>query len=384
MSAHKATGRTKKKPRKKTPRKQTLAAAQPKRSRKSASGVDPVYIAGAMQLPTYSVAHCPDRESARARMAATLDHVEMRIKGTRKWLGPKLKLIVLPEYLLTSFPEGEPIAQWADKAALEMNGPEYEQFGRIAQDNALFLAGNAYETDPNFPGFYFQTSFIVGPSGDVILRYRRLNSMYSPSPHDVWDKYLDLYGLEAVFPVADTEIGKLAPIASEEILFPEVARCFAMRGAEVFTHSSSEFSSPAQTRKDAAKLCRAIENIAYVVSANTGGICDTDLPPDSSNGGSRVIDFKGKVMRVAGHGDNSGANAEIDLGALRRERRKTGLSNTLVRQRFQAYADSYAKHDFQPANSLITKSGRLKVPDRKHFAQAQEAVISRLDKKGII
>lgn len=369
---------------KKTVRKKSLVAKVSARSKASKTKKDPIYIATAMQLPTYSVAHCPDRESARARMAATLDHVETRVAGTRKWLGPNLKLVVLPEYLLTSFPEGEPIAQWADKAALEMNGPEYEQFGRIAQNNKLYLAGNAYETDPHFPGFYFQTSFIVGPSGNVVLRYRRLNSMYSPTPHDVWDKYLDLYGLEAVFPIADTEIGKLAPIASEEILFPEVARCFAMRGAEVFTHSSSEFSSPAQTRKDAAKLCRAVENIAYVVSANTGGICDTDLPPDSSNGGSRVVDFRGKVLRIAGHGDNSGANAEIDLGALRRERRKTGLSNTHVRQRFEAYAESYAKHTVQPANSLLTKSGGLKVPDRRHFAQAQAAVIARLDKKGRI
>lgn len=369
---------------KRKPSKKSLAvkiAAQSKSQRKKK---DPIYTAAALQLPAYSVAHCPDRESARTRMAATLDHVETRVRGTRKWLGSNLKLIVLPEYVLTSFPEGEPIAQWADKAALDMSGPEYEHFGRIAQENKLYLAGNAYETDPHFPGFYFQTSFIVGPSGDVILRYRRLNSMYSPTPHDVWDKYLDLYGLEAVFPVVDTEIGKLAPIASEEILFPEIARCFAMRGAEVFAHSSSEFSSPAQTRKDAAKLCRAIENIAYVVSANTGGICDTDLSPDSPNGGSRIIDYSGKVIRVTGQGDNSGATAEIDIGALRRERRKTGLSNTLVRQRFEAYAESYANHTFQPANSLLTKNGTLRVPDRKHFADAQNAVIARLDKKGVI
>lgn len=369
---------------KRKPSKKSLAVKIAARPKSQGKKKDPIYTAAALQLPTYSVAHCPDRESARARMAATLDHVETRVRGARKWLGSNLKLVVLPEYVLTSFPEGEAIAQWADKAALDMNGPEYAHFGKIAQETQIYLAGNAYETDPHFPGFYFQTSFIVDPSGDVILRYRRLNSMYSPTPHDVWDRYLDLYGLEAVFPVADTEIGKLAPIASEEILFPEVARCFAMRGAEVFTHSSSEFSSPAQTRKDAAKLCRAVENIAYVISTNTGGICGTDLSPDSPNGGSRIIDYRGKVMRVAGQGDNSGATAEIDIGALRRERRKTGLSNTLVRQRFDAYAESYATHTFQPGNSLLSKTGKLKVPNRKHFADAQNAVITRLGKKGII
>ena len=373
-----------KKAAKKSTRKKSLAVKIPAKARGDRSSKDPIYTATAMQLATYSLAKYPDRESARARMATTLDYLAEKVRGAKTWMGPSLKLVVLPEYLLTSFPEGEPVPQWADKAALDMNGPEYDRFGEIAQDNGVYLACNAYEKDSHFPGYYFQTSFIVAPSGDVILRYRRLNSMFSPSPHDVWDKYLDIYGLEGVFPVADTEIGRLAPIASEEILYPEVARCFAMRGAEVFTHSSSEFASPAQTRKDAAKICRAVENIAYVVSANTGGIRDTDLPPDSSNGGSRIIDFRGEVLRLSGPGDSSGASAEIDLTALRRERRKTGLNNTLIRQRFEAYAASYAGHAFQPANSLLKKDGSLRAPKREHFVETQKSVIARLAKKGII
>ena len=344
----------------------------------------PVYKAVALQLIAHSVARCPDRKSARKRMAATLEHVRDKVARVRQWSGPSAKLVVLPEYLLTSFPQGEAIAGWADKAALDMDGPEYETFGEIAQSNKLYLAGNAYETDPHFPGYYFQTSFIVGPSGDVILRYRRLNSMFSPTPHDVWDKYLDIYGLEAVFPVADTDIGRLAPIASEEILYPEVARCFAMRGAEVFTHSSNEHSAPMLTDKDAAKISRAVENIAYVVSCNTAGIHDTDLPEDSSNGGSRVVDYRGQVLRVAGPGENTGGTAEIDLGALRRARPKTGLNNTLIRQRFEAYAASYASHVLQPANSLLNKDGTLKTPQRKHFENTQKAVIARLNKEGVI
>ena len=384
MSAVTKAKRTVAKPKTSKSKRKKLTSGVPARARGKGAKADPVYMAVGLQLTAHSVAKCPDRESARARMAATIDHIAEKVAGCRHWLGPAVKLVVLPEYVLTSFPQGEPVAQWADKVALEMNGVEYERFGRIAQDSGLYLAGNAYEADPNFPGFYFQTCFIIGPSGDVILRYRRLNSMFAPSPHDVWDKYLDLYGLEAVFPVADTDIGRLAPIASEEILYPEVARCFAMRGAEVFAHSSSEHASPVQTRKDAAKVCRAVENIAYVVSANTAGIHGTDLPDDVSNGGSRIIDYRGKMVRIAGAGENLGASGEIDLAALRRERRKTGLNNTLIRQRFEAYAASYAAHVFQPANSLLKKDGTLRKPDRKHFLNAQEATIKRLAKKGVI
>ena len=327
-------------------------SAVPKRS---TSRTDPVYTAVALQLVTHSVARCSSRKAARLRMAQKLKHVREKVSGISQWMGASAKLIVLPEYLLTSFPQGEGIDDWARKAALDMDGPEYDDFSDIAQSNGVFLAGNAYEKDPHFPGLYFQTCFIIEPSGNVILRYRRLNSMFSPSPHDVWDKYLDIYGYEAVFPVANTVIGKLAPIASEEILYPEVARCFAMRGAEVFVHSSSEFATPELTDKDAAKISRAVENIAYVVSCNTAGIHDTDLPEDSSNGGSRIVDYRGRVLRVAGPGENTGGSAEVDLAALRRERRKTGLSNTLCRQRFEAYAESYGSHVFQPANSLLNK-----------------------------
>ena len=66
-----------------------------------------------------------------------------------------------------------------------MQGLEYEALSKIAQSYNIFLAGNAYELDPNFPGLYFQTCFVIDPSGEIILRYRRLNSMFAPTPHDV-------------------------------------------------------------------------------------------------------------------------------------------------------------------------------------------------------
>ena len=346
--------------------------------------IGPVYQAVALQLTVNSVNRCPDRANARERMNAALAHLAVKVRGTRNWAGPALKLVVLPEYFLTSYPQEETIAGWADKAALEPDGPEYTAMGRIAQDNGVFLAGNAYETDRHFPGLYFQTCFVIDPAGKTILRYRRINSMFAPTPHDVWDKYLDIYGLEGVFPVAKTAIGNLAGIASEEIMYPEIARCFAMRGAEVFFHPTSENGSIQQTFKDVAKLARAIENLAYVVSCNTGGLNDIDLPADAGNGCSRIIDYRGTVLKVAGWGETSNALAEIDLHALRRERRKPGMNNFLSRQRFEAFAGSYATHQIQPANSLLNADGSVKSPDRAHFAEAQRRTIKRLADLGLI
>ena len=113
----------------------------------------------------------------------------------------------------------------------------------------------------------------------MALRYRRLISMFAPTPHDVWEEYLDVYGLEGVYSPSPTPtLGRLAAVASEEILYPEVARCLAMRGAEVLLHPSSEASSPRPMPKEIAKVARAIENMAYVVSANSAGIGGIAIP----------------------------------------------------------------------------------------------------------
>jgi predicted amidohydrolase len=241
------------------------------------------------------------------------------------------------------------------------------------------LAGNGYEFDPNFPEIFFQTSFIIDPAGAVILKYRRLNSMYSPTPHDVWDRYLDLYGLDGVFPVTDTAIGRLAAVASEEILYPELSRCLAMRGAEVIVHSTCEIASPRLTPKGIARRARAVENLVYVVSCNTASMEGIDLPGASADGGSMVVDYRGQVLAEAGPGESVVAFAEIDLEALRRFRRRPGMENLLSRQRFEAYADSYSRNSFYPANTLAEG-----FKGRKHLVDTQAEVIERLAKLGVI
>lgn len=333
----------------------------------------------ALQVTCHAVNQARDRQEVRLLMEKTITRLAEQIAASVAFIGADCRLIVLPEYFLTGFPMGESMAAWANKACLEMNGAEYTALGKIAQKHSIFLAGNAYELDPNFPGLYFQTCFVIDPSGTVVLRYRRLNSMFAPTPHDVWDKYLDCYGLEGVFPVAKTAIGNLAALASEEILYPEVARCLAMRGAEIFLHSTSEIYSQRLTPKDAAKITRAVENMAYLVSANTAGLGNSSIPIGSVDGGSKIIDYRGLVLAETGAGESMAAFAEIDLVALRRDRHRPGLNNLLSRQRFELYAESYTQSKFYPANTMLTQP-----IDRKHFIETQQKTIERLSNLGII
>ncbi len=347
----------------------------------------PSYTALALQINTYCVNAAKDRAEARELMDNCLQGLASQVKNSkgfiRSFSGTDVRLVVLPEYFLSGFPLQESPAEWRDKAALEIDGPEYEALGKIAQEADVYLAGNVYEQDPNFPELFFQCCFIMGPAGDPVLRYRRMISLSTPSPFDVWDRYLDIYGMDAVFPVADTDIGRLAAIASEEILYPEIARCLAIKGAEVFVNPSSEVGSPALTPKDIARRARAIENLAYVVTANSASLQGLPFPQDSSTAMSKVVDYSGKPLAEATAGESMAANATIDLAALRRTRRQTGLTNTLVRHPFLAYAPLFEGARFKLPNKLLDGDG-ARAPERGELTRWQGEDIKRLVEMGVL
>ena len=235
------------------------------------------------------------------------------------------------------------------KAVININGDISDSIAAIAQKHKIYLCTNHYENDPHFPDLYFQANVIFAPSGSAILRYRRMISLYSPTPYDVWDAYLDAYGADAIFPTVETEIGVLGTVASEEILYPEIARMNALNGAEILLHPTSEVAAPGLTPKDISKRARALENIAYVVSANTGGVSGNFIPQSSIDYMSKIVDWKGVVLAEAAGGETMNANAVIDLEGLRSARRKTGMSNFLSRLPMEALHDGYST-TMAPAN----------------------------------
>jgi len=320
-------------------------------------------------------------EDARREILENIARIGAQISGAKRFLGNDLKLVVLPEYSVTGFPWGEDATLWHQKAAFEIGGREYEAFAKIAADNDLYLCGNHYERDPHFPELYFQASSVLSPQGKTILRYRRLISIFAPSPFDVWEAYIDAYGAESIFPVADTDIGRLSAIASEEILYPEIARAHISRGAEILVHSTSEVSSPEPTPKSITRRARAVENMAYVVSANSAGVHGIDIPANSTDGESEIIDYKGRLLARAGAGESVNAYCEINLDALRDYRRRPGMGNLLSRHPMTLWEDAYK-------GTVGAERGGLgdgqSVPKRAFYVDRQKRALERLEKAGLI
>ncbi len=288
------------------------------------------------------------------------------------------RLVLFPEFNLQGFPVTESTEQWIERACLDIPGsPAIERLQRLAQKFSVYLGANAYERSSDWPGMYFNCSFLIGPSGDILLKYRRVSTEQGFSPHDVLERYIERHGIEGLWPVARTPIGNLAMMPCGEILWPETARCLMLRGAEVILHPTSDHGHSEFMAWESAKRTRAAENMVYLISANAGGI--TGGPPSNQNAGhSKIFDFQGRLLSSSDSaGESFRCNAVIDVNLLRQARCTPGGLfgvNRLARLRPEAYAPLYAAASFYPPNLWL--DGPMKSKQ-----QIQEQLVRVIEKK---
>ena len=220
-------------------------------------------------------------------------------------------LVVFPEFALQGPPLGMNVRDWIRRACSSIPGPLTEPLQELAAQRGIFIAGNLFESPPEWPGRYFNSSFLIDRSGDVILNYRRVNTAAFPSVHDFMSDYLEATPRDQVFPVVDTELGRLCLIPCGEINVPEVARVMMMQGAEVILHpTNSKFTAG----QEAAKLSRVAENMTYLISANVAG--PIGFSPDNTEPGGRshILDHHGSTLAFQEDAEESVAvTAMIDI-----------------------------------------------------------------------
>jgi predicted amidohydrolase len=306
--------------------------------------------AACIQMRSDLAALAPDRRSAWQTIDGNLARAVKLIDRACAEPASRPHLVVLPEFAMQGPPHGASIAQWIENACAAIPGPITGPLQELARRQAIFIAGNQFEIDPKWPGRFFNSCFLIDPKGEIVLRFRRINTAVWPSPHDFMDDYIAEEGFEGAFPVVDTELGRLAMLACGEIAVPEVSRVFMMRGAEVILHPTNEENSAAQ---EAAKVARAAENMVYVVSANVAHGIGFSRDGSVQGGRSHILDFRGRTLAYqADAGESIRVSAEIDIDALRAARADLGMANNLARARWDMYRPFYAAAVGYPSNSF--------------------------------
>src|ERR687885_2691124 len=265
-----------------------------------------------MPEPYTAVGLIPTVRGIRKRedVERNLEHLSHLITAA-SWLSSldlPVRLIAIPEGALQGFND-EVLdldhVTFARECAIDIPGPETRYLGDLARRWNAFIMAQAKARHAAFPDRFFNVGFALDPRGELVLKHYKLATLYpvehSVTPHDVWDRWVELYGknLDAFFPVADTEIGRLGVMMANEGSYPENARGLAMNGAEVVYRASYPHPHTGNEFFEIQNRARALDNNFYVVAPNLATYYleqDSDLPIDTFGGQSMIVDYLGRVV----------------------------------------------------------------------------------------
>jgi predicted amidohydrolase len=282
--------------------------------------------------------------------------------GVGYFLEVPARLVVLPEYFLqgvTTPGKGEHGLESFMKKAVTIPGPEFERLGEKAREYGIYIAGGGVvEQVAEFPDRWFNTAFIIGPEGDVILRYHKWHVPaylgLGTSPHDILDEYREKLGadIKDLFPVVDTEIGKLGTMTCHDGCTPEVSRALGFNGVEVLCHPTAlqevEGVSDPWDFWRFTRRTRAHDNMCYLLGSNWGKVNYDYYPKAFCPGHSLIIDYTGMILREAPYPEEQVLAATIDIEALREHRARIN-HNCWVDMRTEGFRQIYEKPIY-PAN----------------------------------
>ena len=265
---------------------------------------------------------CPaDRSEIGERTARMCEMIEQVVGGYEPFFD--VRLAAFPEFAHAA-PAYDNVRALRDRLAVPVPNEHTDRYEKVSRQTGCYVqTGTFLEADPEYPDVVFNTTALIGPDG-LLARYRKVNPWIPweihASPHDI-DGYHD-----EIFPVVDTEIGRIGAAICYDWLFPETIRQIAFAGAEVIVRVSAYMDPWGATAPmdwwTLVNRTRALENTTYVVAANQGATL-ANYPPFSWPGSSMVVDYDGRILAQAEAGPGEKVVvAPIDLAALRCERER--------------------------------------------------------------
>ena len=278
----------------------------------------------------------------REDIQKNIDHLQSLSKAAF-WLSNldiPVRLLAIPEGALQGFNDealDADHAEYTRTCAIDIPGPETDQLGEIAKTYNVFIMAQAKARHEDWQDLFFNVGFVIDPHGEVILKHHKVTALLpcerSVSPHDLFDWWVEKYGrnLQAFWPVADTEIGRLGIMMAIEGSYPENARGLAMNGAEVVYRGSTPAPFTENDAFEITNRARALDNNMYVVAPNIGSyhlFPDSDEGIDAGGGQSMIVDYRGNL--VGKQRDTNGSTfvtGPINIEALRHHRASAQITN---------------------------------------------------------
>jgi predicted amidohydrolase len=287
-----------------------------------------------------------DAANARVGLKDNLSHMLELIDASFHF-GGKPDILFFHEFPLTGW------NTWTRAEILrfapEIPGEESEAIGAKANEHGCYIVFGSYAQDRDWPDHVLSLTTIVGPDGQIVDRHWKARNikgvfhgieLFTTTVYDVLDRYVEMYGLDAVIPVSRTDVGNIATSSIQ--LEPELFRAFAIKGTEIMLRTATGGFNRVDVQACAMynRFYSAIVNNS-VSPGNPGFFASS-----ATTGGSTVFGPRGEVLAEAGTQAETIVRARIPIAEFRKEHRQPFVHMDLYRPVFDAYRNAYGPNLF--------------------------------------
>ena len=244
-------------------------------------------------------------------------------QGVASAVSAGAQIVFLPELTLSRYPAFELPAGVASETAEDLqHGPTMQFAAAAARRHGVLVHASLYErADPDHTGdgLGFNTAILVDPEGRLVARTRKTHIPVTEGY--VEDKYFRPGPAAEAYPVHridDLDLDLGMPTCWDE-WFPEVARLYALAGADLLAYPTAIGSEPDHPDFDTQPLWQqvivghAIANGMFIVVPNRTG----DEGRIDFYGSSFIVDPYGRVLAQAPRDEEAVLVADLDLDQRR-------------------------------------------------------------------
>ena len=284
--------------------------------------------------------------------------------GERRW-GSKVDLITMHEFPIQGFQPWN--RKELNQIAFELPGPESEAIGERAKRYGCYISWGCYAKEKDWPDHVINMSVLTGPDGKIVSKQWKARNilglfgdgaLIGTTVYDVLDRYVEMYGWDAVMPVARTDIGNIAitAVGAEPLLYT----CLGLKGAEVLVLSVTGGSN-AESAIATARAGRLYTmGVGNAVSPNNIGFPEGSGTRDE---GTVIVDPRGTVLAKTDNHHEEIITARIPIAEYRRSRRVQELPMAILLPVLQQYDPVFRPNAFleklpatyQEAGELVRK-----------------------------
>ena len=248
-----------------------------------------------------------------------IEHLTKLNEGIKLAAQNGAKIVFLPELTLSRYPaDVMPTGEVLPLAEPLEGGPTHAFAAAAARANNVYVHASLFEREAQPDGRGLNTAIIVSPEGEIVAKTRKLHIPVTAGYYE--DQYF-APGPAAPepYPVYNLLEGKFGLPTCWDEWFPEVARNYSLRGAEVLVYPTAIGSEPDHPDFDTEPLWHkvivgnGIANGTFMVVPNRYG----NEGNISFYGSSFISDPYGRVLARAAREGDEVLVADLDLDQRR-------------------------------------------------------------------